>query len=215
MKRWSLLACCVLVLFAAAAPAFAQDGGARFGFFAGLDTKLPGFISGGGEDLGVAQYRVGAMIEPTPEILIKPDVIFVSEEENEDDKINDYEYLRYKYTTYGAGISVYYKVLPADRVSIYVGPRIDFLQNSYEDEYTTGEKENDDKTTTFAFTACIAGQFEITDHFRFFAETGIGYRTVTRVDNRYNTSGVIFTDEEKKSSKFYTYGGQIGVAFYF
>ena len=138
MKRWSLLACCVLVLFAAAAPAFAQDGGARFGFFAGLDTKLPGFISGSGEDMGDTQYRIGAMIEPNPQILIKPDVIFVSEEENEDDKHNDHEYLRDKTVMYGGGISVYYKVLPADRVSIYVGPRIDFLQSTNESEGTSG-----------------------------------------------------------------------------
>ena len=194
-----------------------RRGGGRFGFYAGLDTKLPGFITGGGEDMGVSQYRVGAMIEPIPKILIKPDVIFVFEEENEDDTYNDNSYLVKRDTTYGGGISIYYKVLPADRVSIYMGPRIDFLQITEEDETTWPSVHKDDeyKTTTFSFTACIAGQYEITEHFGLFAETGIGYRSTTKDRKSYDDVGDLDQNDLRKNSKIYTYGGQIGVAFYF
>jgi len=197
-------------------PVVAQEGGGRFGFYAGLDTKLPGFISGGGEAMGVSQYRVGAMIEPIPKILIKPDVIFVFEEENEDDTYNDYSYLVKRETTYGGGISIYYKVLPADRVSIYMGPRIDFLEATEEDESSwTQSKDDEYKTTIWSVTACIAGQYQITDHFGLFAETGIGYRSTTKDRKSYDAAGDLDENELRKNSKIYTYGGQIGVAFYF
>ena len=218
MKRWSLLVCILTVVCALVAmPVIAQEEGGRFGFYAGLDTKLPGFISGGGEDMGVSQYRIGAMIEPTSKILIKPDVIFVFEEENEDDSYNNFNYLRQKDMTYGGGISIYYKILPADRVSIYIGPRIDFLQATEEDENTwpSIHKNNEYKTTIFSLTACIAGQYEITDHFGLFAETGIGYRSTSEDRKSYNELGDLDQNEVRTNSKLYTYGGQIGVAFYF
>jgi hypothetical protein len=208
-----------LFLVPATVPVVGQDwapeDGPRFGFFAGLD-KLPTYsrgIEGGG--LGYSQFRIGAMIEPTPLFLIKPDVLIVTQEEEEDDSLNDQKYLRDKRNTYGGGVSLYYNLMPEERASIYVGPRVDLIVQTEEDENSDGSKNDDHKTTFWGFAACLAGQYRFGPHFSFFAEIGAGYASAREERKSYDTSGDVDTDEERTDRGFYTYGGQIGVAFFF
>ncbi len=220
MNRYRILATgFFLFLVLATVPVVGQDwepaDGPRFGFFAGLD-KLPTYSRGiGGEGIGFSQFRIGAMIEPTPLFLIKPDVLIVTSEEEEDDSLNDQKYLRDKRNTYGGGLALYYNLMPEERTSIYVGPRVDLIFQTEEDENSDGSKNSDYKTTFWGVTACLAGQYRFGPHFSFFAEIGAGYASAREERKSYNTAGDVDTDEERTDKGFYTYGGQIGVAFFF
>lgn len=216
MKRGIFTAAVLCALCAvAAAPVFSQNKAFRFGFFVGLD-KLPSYTVGIGSDLSLmGHYRIGAMIEPTPKFLIKPDVVVHTDKKEEVDNLSGEEYVSDEKKTYGGGLSLLYKISSFEKSSIYVGPRVNFLISTYYDENIDGSKDDDDKTTFWSVIACIAGKYDISDHFSVFGEIGAGYGWAKEEEKNYNTSGDLTSDETNHFSSIFTYGGQVGVAFYF
>ncbi len=216
MKRGILTAALLFALCAmAAAPVFGQDEGPRFGFFVGLD-KLPSYTVGTGGELSLGHYRMGAMIEPTPNFLIKPDAVVYTDKTEEVDNISGDEYVdRYK-KTYGGGLSLFYTISSFEKTSIYAGPRVNLLLYNEYREYNDGDKSDVDKTTFWSVVACIAGKYDISDHFSFFGEIGAGYGWAKEAEKRYaDATGDLTTDNTNYYSSIFIYGGQVGVAFYF
>lgn len=200
---------------------FAQEQTMKVGFFAGIDklssytpTKVY-FNLNEGSLVSESFFRVGAMIE-LPKLLIKPDVIVRNASAQFDDKLNDISHTDQEYDLYGGGLSLYYSLPSNMQTHFYVGPRAEFAIAHSEEYYSDGDPQRKEDSSAWSIMACIAGQHFFNRHFSVFAEIGAGYGTVIKETVHWEeVSGDVDTDEIHRYPGIFTYGGQIGVAFYF
>lgn len=199
----------------------AQEQSIKVGFFAGMDkfssytgTRVYPTLN---ESSFIAEsfYRIGAMIE-LPYLLIKPDAIVKFVSGDWDDRLSSISHTDFEYSLYGGGVSLYYPLHRNRRTNFYAGPRAEFSIAHKDKFHSDGEPEETEDSTAWSIMVCCAGQHFFNQHFSIFAEIGAGYGTVIKETVGWDSStGNLDEDEVHRYPGIFTYGGQVGVVFYF
>lgn len=215
MKRKGLFVLAFLVCLNMSMPIFGQEKKVEFGFFAGIDrytvyTEINSYVI-----RTPYIYRIGAMIEPVPKILIKPDLIIRTYQDEVEDHILDTSYTEREASLFGGGLSLLYTIAEFQDVLLYLGPRAELMFYKDMRYREDGSQSDQDNCTAWSLMGCVAGQYLFNDNFRIFAEVGLGYAHRTEEEVEWNTSGDVTGEYEKRYPDFFSYGGQVGFAFYF
>ncbi len=204
------------LLFLGAAPAFAQEpaeiapGDFGFTFYTGLpfigDYWLPG-----GEETVTRYFGIGAVYHPLPFLRVSPGLFYMRQKVTEKDKATGDEYDE-EDDLVGASLGVFYSHNIGDGLSLYAGPRIEYLHQSSWDHHSSGESER--KQSTIGVIAVFGLQQSVAKRLAVFADMGFGYHWYSEESTWRDTSGNVTSETEDVSNEFAVSRGTVGLVFY-
>ncbi|PKL38353.1 MAG: hypothetical protein CVV44_10720 [Spirochaetae bacterium HGW-Spirochaetae-1] len=179
----------------------------------GLSFGLRGveLLAAEGNPLESMEVWVGMHIYVMPELFIAPELMGMYTDRKYDD--NGVESNREVWKT-GAGLGAYYQFSTGGNVFLYAGPKFEFKYKSYKNEEDSGS-EVIKKTIDATVLAVIGGRYMVSESFGIFADFGLGFNFRNYEYQDRDSFHVLTEDYTDHYYSFYSYKGQVGVAFYF
>jgi hypothetical protein len=214
MKR--LLIVLAIAVFGFSAFAQKQNNPIRFGIAGGLNNSSLAAV----ESLFLFRdMSIGAQIDISPLISIRPLLSFYSKTEKETNLLQSYpEYTSNTLLSIGGQIDVPFNVLRFNDANIYTGPSIMYINYTTKDytqvSATTTYLNRDSISNIFGIGAIIGGQYNISKKFSVYLNFGLSYVNTSTQTKTYNALGTVTNNFKYNNNSVLFTGSTIGAIYY-